>query len=111
MVNKRPNNPNVIYIHSFSKAVAWTGINPVNLAFIPLVLIPPAWPLFMLAKVPNYASFTADVFINGKNYPINAEGMAFEFVNAPNNDKWSLNKVCGNFEKKFIGLLLAKKKG
>jgi hypothetical protein len=111
MVNKRPDNPNIIYIHDFSNAVGWTGFNPVNLAVIPLIMIPPIYPFIpLMFRVPNHVSFTADVSINGKNYPINAKGIAFEFVNSPQDSKWPFNKACGNFEKKFISFLLAEKK-
>lgn len=103
MVDKRPANPNIIYIHNYSNEKTWWIPNAGDVTAMAFGLLGD-----MIGKEPNRAVFTADVLINGKNYPIKADGTVIQPILSLNANK-ILKKVCGNFERKFINLLLVEK--
>ena len=103
MVDKRPANPNIIYIHDYSNEKTWWIPNAGDVTAMAFGLLGD-----MIGKEPNRAVFTANVLINGKNYPIKADATVIQPILSTNAKKL-LKKVCGNFEKKFINLLLVEK--
>ena len=103
MVDKRPANPNIIYIHDYSNEKTWWIPNAGDVTAMAFGLLGD-----MIGKEPNRAVFTANVLINGKNYPIKAGATVIQPILSTNAKKL-LKKVCGNFERKFINLLLVEK--
>ncbi|MCL4321846.1 MAG: hypothetical protein M1478_05300 [Deltaproteobacteria bacterium] len=99
IVNKKPLNSNIIYIHDFRKAITWAVVNPVG------ILIPIS---ALVISEPMKATFKASVLINGKNYTVKAYGSRTQRLMSFSPDK-ILRKTCGNFTEKLTTLLIVKK--
>ena len=97
-VNKKPEKPNIIYIHDYRKAYTWAVVNPVG-------ILMPISALFI--SEPFNARFEADALINGKEYDIMAKGSSSQKLVSPNPKK-ILRKVCGNFVFKLKKIITTK---
>jgi len=99
LVDKKPINPNIIYIHKFRKAASW-DVNSLD-DFVNGLLIIPA----LFGNSTYKTTFKADVLINSKSYTIKAFSSHTQSDMSSDTHKL-LRKTCADFAEKLKVLIL-----
>jgi len=100
LVDKKPINPNIIYIHNFRKAAVWSVDNPLGVIVDSLLVIPG-----LLANSTYKTTFKADVLINSKSYTIKAFSSHTQSSMSSDTHKL-LSETCADFAEKLKVLIL-----
>lgn len=121
MVNRKPIDKKIVYIHDFGNTATWAVPSAadvgVAIVLLPLFLLSPSTSLPHAGGPSpsslnfNIVKFKADALISGENHVIKAYGSRDNSFSFSNNNRLLLRTSCDDFAKKLKSILIKNNAG